>query len=307
MIYMLMQTGNIQNNLTGVNKMEKPKIDRKKSKIGEKVGLGLLGSKQAYEQSVGKRAYALGKNCKNLKGHVAEVMTCDKINLDPRNIIAGRKASVTASRTAPCVDVVVKQKNKVVERLQVKNTPSAAGIKKTVDQVAAGKYNSAKLVGTKETAQAYEEAIKNGGNNIKKKMLSNNVRAGQTEVIQAKTIGGNIVKNGKYIFNESRNIAKKTGIVTAAVSATVNGVKVYKGKESGKEATVNVAKDSAIGYISSGVGCAVDNVVTIAIAGTPAAPLSKPIGGAAGLGTSLAVTAVAEKVTASVERKMLRE
>lgn len=36
--------------------MEKPKIDRKKSKIGEKVGLGLLGSKQAYEQSVGKRA-----------------------------------------------------------------------------------------------------------------------------------------------------------------------------------------------------------------------------------------------------------
>ena len=234
-------------------------------------------------------------------------MTCDKINLDPRNIIAGRKASVTASRTAPCVDVVVKQKNKVVERLQVKNTPSAAGIKKTVDQVAAGKYNSAKLVGTKETAQAYEEAIKNGGNNIKKKMLSNNVRAGQTEVIQAKTIGGNIVKNGKYIFNESRNIAKKTGIVTAAVSATVNGVKVYKGKESGKEATVNVAKDSAIGYISSGVGCAVDNVVTIAIAGTPAAPLSKPIGGAAGLGTSLAVTAVAEKVTASVERKMLRE
>ena len=92
MIYMLMQTGNIQSNLTGVNKMEKPKIDRKKSKIGEKVGLGLLGSKQAYEQSVGKRAYALGKNCKNLKGHVAEVMTCDKINLDPRNIIAGRKA-----------------------------------------------------------------------------------------------------------------------------------------------------------------------------------------------------------------------
>lgn len=287
--------------------MEKLKTDRKKSKTGEKVGLGLLGAKQAYEQSVGKRAYALGKNCKNLKGHVAEVMTCDKINLNPRNIIAGRKASVTASRTAPCVDVVVKQKNKVVERIQVKNTPSATGIKKTVDQVGAGKYNSAKLVGTKETAQAYEEVMKKSGSNIKKKMLSNNVRTGQTEVIQAKMVGGNIAKNGKYIFNESKNIAKKSGIVTAAVSATVNGVKVYQGKESGKEATVNVAKDSAIGYISSGVGCAVDNVVTIGIAGTPAAPLAKPIGGVAGLGTTLAVATVAEKVTDCVERKILCE
>ena len=287
--------------------MEKLKIDRKKSKTGEKVGLGLLGAKQAYEQSVGKRAYALGKNCKNLKGHVAEVMTCDRINLNPHNIIAGRKASVTASRTAPCVDVVVKQKNKVVGRIPVKNTPSASGIKKTAEQVASGKYNSAKLVGTKETAQAYEEVMKKSGSNMKKKMLSNNVRTGQTEVIQAKMIGGNIAKNGKYIFNESKNIAKKSGIATAAVSATVNGVKVYQGKESGKEATINVAKDSAIGCISSGVGCAVDNVVTIGIASTPAAPLAKPIGGAAGLGTTLAVATVAEKVTDCVERKMLRE
>ena len=287
--------------------MEKSKIDRKKSTIGEKIGLGLLGAKQAYEQSVGKRAYALGKNCKNLKGHVAEVMTCDKINLDPRNIISGRKAFVTASRTAPCVDVIVKQKEKVVGRIQVKNTPSTAGIKKTVEQVAAGKYNSAKLVGTKETAQAYEEAIKKGGNNIKKKMLSNNVRAGQTEVIQAKIIGGDIVKNGKHIFNESRNIAKKTGIVTAAVSTTVNGVKVYQGKESGKEATINIAKDSAIGYISSGVGYAVDTVVTVGIVNTPAAPLAKPIGGVVRLGTTLAVATVADKVTSCVERKVLRE
>ena len=153
---------------------------------------------------------------------------------------------------------------------------------------------------------------------IAKKVVAEDIKIGDDVVYlgEESNLNGKIVthqvikkeyKNGKYIFNESRNIAKKTGIVTAAVSATVNGVKVYKGKESGKEATVNVAKDSAIGYISSGVGCAVDNVVTIAIAGTPAAPLSKPIGGAAGLGTSLAVTAVAEKVTASVERKMLRE
>ncbi len=106
-------------------------------KSGLNIGGGLSVGKQAYETSVAKRAIKRAGKNKNLHGHVNEILTVDKHNLNPLHIIKGEKAVLTKSPTAVRDDIVVKAKKtgKVIKRMQLKDTTSKSGIRDTAKKV----------------------------------------------------------------------------------------------------------------------------------------------------------------------------
>ena len=227
--------------------------------------------KQIHDGSVAARAIKRAGKNKNLKGHIFEILTRDKYNLNPKNISQGKKAVLTNSPTAIRDDIIIKQGKKIVGRMQLKDTPK--GINDTVKRVSSGQYKGTNLIGTKETKKAYDAVVatKNAhGANISQ----------STELIQAKALGGSVLKNSRAIAGR----AAKTGMVSGAISggiAAVNNVgQVLKGEKTKSEAVVAVAKETGTGAASGIAADAVGTAVTIAVAATPAASAA-PIAGTA--------------------------
>lgn len=277
--------------------MKKEKTKQEKKKLPS-IGTATVFAKNLYENNVGTRALERAGKNKNLKGHVFEQLTVDKINRNPSNILKGKKAVLTKSPTAVRDDILIKQGGKIVKRMQLKDTPR--GIKDTVNRVANKQYARTNLVGTKETVKAYtNEVAKRGaeGTKITQKMTTNGISSAQTEVIAAKALGGSVVKQSRTIAGQ----ATKTGAKSAAFSTTVgtitNAKKVAQKEITVKEAVSNVAKDSAINAVSATIGDAVATGVTIAVAATPVAPVAGVVGTTAGVGASMVVdTAMRNKI-----------
>lgn len=249
--------------------VKKSTSSKKKANPGTVIAVG----KQVYDGSVVTRALKRAGKNKNLKGHAFEIMTCDRHNSNVKNIIQGKKAVLTKSPTAIRDDIVVKQGKKVVGRMQLKDTPK--GINDTVKKVSSGQYKGTKLVGTKETKKAYDAAVatKNThGANITQKMKTNGISSADTELIQAKALGGNVIKNGRVIAGQ----AAKTGATSAAVSggiAAISNVRqVAKGEKTKSEAVVDVAREAGTGAVSGIVANAAGTAATVLVAATPAAP-----------------------------------
>ena len=95
------------------------------------------GLKHTYEATVKSRAIERAGNCKNLNGHILEVMGADKTNLNPFNNLT---ETLTKSKTATAVDSVVKRGNTIVQRIQYKDTAKSMG--DTIRKVKSGQYNS---------------------------------------------------------------------------------------------------------------------------------------------------------------------
>ena len=123
---------------------------RKMSQSGATTAAGRM----AYEGKVGVEAVVRsgGKN-PQLKGVVHEILYRDSITMAPDNLIHGTKGVLSKSANAIRDDVLTVQGGKVIGRAQLKDTVSS--INKTVKQASSGKYAGTNLMGTKETAAAY--------------------------------------------------------------------------------------------------------------------------------------------------------
>lgn len=280
--------------------------DSKKKKSG-KVAPAVVATKQLYESTVIKRACdRAGKN-PNIKGHIFEVMSCDKINANPANIIQGKKAMLTRSATAVRDDIVIKQGKKVVGRMQLKDTPRS--INDTIKRVGNKQYRGARLVGTKETAEAYAKTVEKGaknGSKITQKMTTNNISSLQTELLAKKALGGKIIKSGKELSKQSL----KSGISSAGISAAIEGVKcvdqIRKGKKTAKDAGKTIISEATIAATSAAVGDAAATATTIVTAPV-LGPIAGPVGTVTGVTASSVTDAVLRKAADKVTEKDKQE
>lgn len=247
---------------------------------------GILASQaeHIYETSVGRRAVLRAGKNPNLKGHINEIVTCDRYNANPVNILKGRKAMLTKSPTAMRDDIVIMQKSQVVKRMQLKDTPK--GIGKTIRQVESGHYKGTNLMGTKETTKIYAQKTANNPS-VTQKMTSNHISSGSNERIAKKMLGGGIRQSGKEIIKGGG----KAGMAGAALSGGIEMAKgvnrVKKGEDTMRNVMKSTAKESAIGGGAAFAGKVTADVTTIAVATTPAAPIAPVAGFAAGTAASI--------------------
>lgn len=285
-------------------KKEKKSDGSKEKKNGINIGAGISATKQLYEANVAKRALnRAGKN-KNLKGHINELLTVDQLNRKPGNILKGKKAVLTKSPIAVRDDIVLKQNGKIIGRMQLKDTTSKGGIKKTVKQVEQHHYKGTKLVGTKETTQMYAKELEKN-DNIKQKMYSNGISSNQTELIAKKALGEGGNKTTSKIIKESSKTGLNSAVITAGVETIKNVPEVKNGNKTVKGAIGTVANETAINAASAAAGDATATAVTIAIsAAAPVAASVAPIvGTAAGVGASMATDKVIRKGESAVSEQ----
>lgn len=202
-----------------------------------------IATKTAYEGSVIVRAMERAGRNPHLKGHIHEVLVKDARNL--RNLFNGAQTELTKSTTAQCVDLVTTKGGRVLERIQVKDVTSNAGVRKIVEQVASGKYRSVQLVGSEETTELVNAALKKAG--LTKRMVSTGVSSETTTAIaqQAGAVGSGTL--GGAIFTA----AKTGGLGGAAIGggiALVKGVNdLVKGERELDEVAIDVGKSACKG------------------------------------------------------------
>lgn len=252
-------------------------------------GTNVALAREAAEVKVGLEAANRAGRCKNLKGIVHETIYKDMKNMTPNNIVNNCKTSFSKSSTAVRDDLITKNAaNKVVERMQLKDTP--ASISKTINQVKNGHYKGTNLMGTKETAKAFNDATKNNPA-ITQKMTSTGISSKDTARIATKTIGS---QAGKLSASAVSKAAASSGAVGAAISGGIelvsSGIQLANGEIDGGEFALNVAKETVGGGLSAAGGTAAATVVAAGTA-TALAATSAPlwIPAAVGVGAAAAV------------------
>ncbi|PIV91133.1 MAG: hypothetical protein COZ20_01910 [Gallionellales bacterium CG_4_10_14_3_um_filter_54_96] len=203
-----------------------------------------VATKTSYESSVITRAMGRAGNNPHLKGHIHEILTKDSMNL--KNVFSGQHTELTKSTTAKAVDLVTTKGGKVISRIQVKDTISQSGIDKLVRQVADGKYQSTKLVGTEETTKLANAAFEKAG--LSKRMVSSGTSSNTTTSLAQRAGASGSGTLGSAVGQA----AKSGGAVGAGVGAgieVVSGlVDLANGNRDVGEVTVAVAKAGAKGY-----------------------------------------------------------
>lgn len=273
-------------------------------KYNVKISSGIHATSGLYQASVMKRAVGRAGHCPNLKGHVNEILTIDKINLSPKNILSGRHASLTKSAIAKRDDIVIKKASKVVGRMQLKDTP--ASIDSTVKRVSNKQYKGTQLVGTKETVAAYNKAIsKKRQKKITQKMISNNISSTETEVIARQVLGTGLKGSGKGIAKIANKSACLGAVVSGGYGAIQNAIEVKRGKKSWQGGVIDTVKGMANSYASVGAGQMADMGITILVASTPLVPVAKAFGTVGGLGVSYGVEKALDVFQKMVSQKSL--
>ncbi|WP_119157789.1 hypothetical protein [Caldimonas tepidiphila] len=235
-------------------------------------------ARAGYEASVIGRAMDRAGRNPHLKGHIHEILVKDARNV--RHALQGQATSLTRSANAPVVDLVTTRGGKVVERLQLKDTLSKSSVDKLVGQVADGKYRSARLVGTDETAEVVNAALKKAG--LSKRMAGSGVSSRTTTTLAQRAGAGGSGSLGGAVGQA----AKSGGAFGAAVGA---GVEVFKGvgdlidgRRDVGDVAASVTKAGAKGYATGAAASAAATASGAAVAG-----------GMAALGAGAGITAVA--------------
>ncbi len=234
---------------------------------------------------IGESLTLAGKN-PHLKGHIHEVLIKDSINLNPLRIANGESAKLTASRTAKTVDIVVSKGGKVVERIQAKDTVASMG--KTIKQMKNGQYNSAQIVGTKETAAEFAkhaDKVK-GAKTVQSSGFSSNYTESLAQ--RAGATGSGTVS--KAMGSAAKSGARMGGVISGGI-AVVQGVgDLLDGSKTAGEVAVTVAKETAGGAFS---GAAAGAAATAAGAGAATAVVALGVTGFAATATVVAAPVVA--------------
>lgn len=212
----------------------------------------VVAAKTTYESTVIVRAMERAGNNHHLKGHIHEILTKDAMNL--KGVLSGQHTELTKSTTAKVVDLITAKGGKVVGRIQVKDTLSSSGINKLVHQVADGKYQTTKLVGTKETTKLANAAFKKAGLS---KRMANSGASSKTTTTLAQRAGAS---GSGSLGSAVGQAAKSGGAVGAAVGAGIEVVSgiidLANGKRDAGDVTVAVAKAGAKGYATGAAASA---------------------------------------------------
>ena len=175
--------------------------------------------------------------------------------------------------------------SKVFERIQCKDTPSVSGTAKTLKQVQNGQYRATQLVGTTESASAY------------------NAKAAQKGVSKLMKDSGISTQDTSRISNKFNGVSSTTGLVNAVGSASKVGGAVSGGialvesianGDDFAETTKNVTSSALKGASSSAVGTAAAEGTMIALAAAPIPLIAKV---AIGVGSGLLAGTVVSEVT----------
>lgn len=247
--------------------------------------------KEAYEYKSGleavKRVGDLPPD--KLKGVVHEVMFKDRFNL--KNAFSGKKAILSRSRQAVRDDVLIQDGKKIVERLQLKDTSKSVG--DVIRRVKQGQYRATKLVGTEETAKAYNQvAVKQG---IGKTMRSSKISTNTTERVAAKVKGS--MPSAKSLLHGAKQAGKAGAIVSAGIAAATSAVGYFNGEIDEKEAAAKVVSAGVAGYAGGAVGAVASSMTAAAVSSGLAAVTTTTAIGAAVIAAAPAVLAVTAAVT----------
>ena len=258
------------------------------SAIGAAGALAPIAGNAAYEASVISRTVgrAGSSTINGAKGIIHEIEFVDKMNA--KNLFNSSKTMLTKNSTAPQVDVVTVDNGKVIARYQLKDTPSASGIRDTVSRAGNGDYSAAQMIGTEETVEAYtKEAAKE---NVSKAMKSSKISTKQTEKLANMKLNNNVGSAFAQNIAMGAGVGGAVGAGVALIESVVNQEDVY-------EATGNVVTEGAKSAVAGALGGAAGTAVTVglAAAGTTgfvatAAPVVGTIvvGGAAAYGLNKA-------------------
>ena len=240
---------------------------------------GGVGAKTAYESSVIARAVQRAGNNPHLKGHIHEILIQDSRNV--RNLFNGARTELTKSTTASTVDLVTMRGGKVIERIQVKDVTSNSGINKLVKQCAAGKYRSAKLIGSEESTQLFNKAAEKAG--ISKRMTSSGVSSKTSTSLAQRAGAAGSGTLGSAMAQAARSGGAAGAVIGAGVEAVRSVVDWSNGDADGLEVAGRVTKAAAKGGVS---GAAAGAAATAAGAGAAAAVTALGVtGGAAVVAT----------------------
>ena len=260
------------------------------NKKEKEAGAAAAVSRSIYETKVGVEAVLRsgGKN-PQLKGVVHEILYRDSITMNIRNLVSGTRGVLSKSVTAIRDDVLTKRGGSVVGRAQLKDTVSGIGM--TMQQAASGKYARTKLMGTKETVKAYNQAaarMAKNGTTVTQKMTSTGISSADTSRIAAQTIGGAV--KASSVAKAALSSSGAGAVISGGIEAVASGVKLAKGEIDGEEFVGNVAKETVGGGLSAAAGTAAATVVgagAAAALSAVSAPLWVP--GAVAVGAAVAV------------------
>ena len=247
--------------------------------------------KEVYESKVGleavKRVGDLPPD--KLKGGVHEGMFKDRFNL--QNAFSGKKAVLSRSRQATRDDILLQEGKKIVERLQLKDTPKSVG--DVVHRVKQGQYRATKLVGTEETAKAYNQVTAKQG--IGKTMRSSKISTNTTERVAAKVKGS--MPSAKSLLHGAKQAGKAGAVVAAGIAAATSAVDYFNGEIDEKEAAAKVVSAGVAGYAGGAVGAVASSMTAAAVSSGLAAVTTTTAIGAAVIAAAPAVLAVTAAVT----------
>lgn len=229
-------------------------------------GHSAVVSKTAYEGTVIARAMERAGHNPHLKGHIHEVLVKDARNARNLLTLNGASTELTKSTTAGTVDLVTTKGGKVIERLQVKDVTSQAGIDKLVKQCADGKYRSAQLVGSEESAQAFNKAAEKAG--ISKRMTSTGVSSKSTESLAQRAGATGSGSLGSAMGQAAKAGGAAGAIIGGGVAAVKGCIDLIDGRADAAEVAGTVVKASAKGGVS---GAAAGAAATATGAGAVAA------------------------------------
>lgn len=245
-------------------------------------GMEIINS--TYQGSVAQRAVQRAGHCKNLKGHIFEICYQDKMNMNPKNVITGKRAYLTKSPNAVRDDIIVKQNGKVIKRFQCKDTSSVSGARDTAKRIQSGQYSRTNVVGTSETSETVNSVLEKGDSKTSTRVRNSKISSKTTELIACQANGANPLKHMDLIGRHARQIAISAAAVGGGVSVIKNGREILAGIQDLDEGLTHIAADTGKVATSAAIGSAVDVSVTMAVAMIPPLiPLAKPMGMAAGM------------------------
>ena len=217
---------------------------------GTDAAVAMEAANVAYDASVITRMSnrAGAATSTGAKGIAFEVMLKDKKNVQNaiKKMFSGqsRYTRLTKSSTATQSDLVtVTKSGRIAERIQCKNVQSPSGIKDTLNK-ATTQYKSAKLVGTSETAEAYNEAAKAAG--VSKKMADSGIKVKETTRIADKALANVSTKSVV-------SAAAKAGAVGAALSGGMAAVESIVNGDSFPDGFANVTVEAGKGGTAGAV------------------------------------------------------
>lgn len=230
-----------------------------------------------------KEAVDRAGHCKNIKGHIFELLQVKKLNQDPANILRNRHARLTKSPTSIRDDIVMEESGKIIKRFQCKDTTSVSGVSDTVKRIENGQYQRTNVVGTEESSRLINDSLKKKNINTRTEVQNSGISSKTTELLACQANGANPLNHLDLIADHAGKSAIGGAVVGGGVSAIINGTKLVKGQLEADEAITNVSIDAGKSATAAAVGGAVDVTVTMVVATTPLALVAKPIGTASGV------------------------